>query len=200
MHETARILNTATVSSLVIMDEVGRGTSTLDGLAIARAVMERLLDPIGARTLFATHYHELTAIGHPRLRNFRLAVLEEEGDVVFLKRIEEGAALGSYGLHVARLAGIPPEVLARAASLRHELESREAGMRSGSEVKSGVEGGLPLRQGAPHPLPARLPATLDLFDPGELVLAELASIDIDRLTPLEALNRLSKLKKSLRKN
>jgi DNA mismatch repair protein MutS len=200
MHETARILNTATVSSLVIMDEVGRGTSTLDGLAIARAVMERLLDPIGARTLFATHYHELTAIGHPRLRNFRLAVLEEEGDVVFLKRIEEGAALGSYGLHVARLAGIPPEVLARAASLRHELESREAGMRSGSEVKSGAEGGLPLRQGAPHPLPARLPATLDLFDPGELVLAELASIDIDRLTPLEALNRLSKLKKSLRKN
>ncbi|MEI6386855.1 MAG: DNA mismatch repair protein MutS, partial [Spirochaetota bacterium] len=101
MHETARILNTATRSSLIIMDEVGRGTSTLDGLAIARAVTERLLDPIGARTLFATHYHELTAIGHPRLRNFRLAVLEEEGDVIFLKRIEEGAALGSYGLHVA---------------------------------------------------------------------------------------------------
>ncbi|HUW40727.1 MAG TPA: DNA mismatch repair protein MutS, partial [Rectinemataceae bacterium] len=97
MHETAYILNTATRASLVVMDEVGRGTSTLDGLAIAWAVAERLLDQTACRTLFATHYHELTALEHPRLKNLSLSVLEEEGEVVFLKRIESGPAKSSYG-------------------------------------------------------------------------------------------------------
>ena len=187
MHETARILNTATARSLVIMDEVGRGTSTIDGLSIAWAVTERLLDGIGARTLFATHYHELTALAHPRLENLSLAVLEEEGEVIFLKHIEAGAARGSYGLHVARLAGIPEEVLARARIIRAGLSARE-------DELAATRGGATARPPAPPP------PQPGLFDPRELVLDELASLDLDRLSPLEALNRLAKLKASLKKN
>ena len=128
MHETAYILNTATRESLVVMDEVGRGTSTLDGLAIAWAVSERLLEGIGCRSLFATHYHELTALEHPRLKNLSLSVLEEEGEVVFLKRIENGPAKSSYGIHVARLAGLPEPVLVRAAEIQAELSRAEASL------------------------------------------------------------------------
>ncbi|HUX39124.1 MAG TPA: DNA mismatch repair protein MutS [Rectinemataceae bacterium] len=199
MHETARILNTATRRSLVVMDEVGRGTGTLDGLSIAWAVTERLLDGIGARTLFATHYHELTALEHPRLGNFSLAVLEEEGDVVFLKRVEKGPALGSYGLHVARLAGVPDEVIRRARELRARLSALEAaGAVAGGLAASGgvskeaaaMAAALATPQGPARP-------TDTLFDPRDLVLAELASIDTDRLSPLEALNRLAGLKAGL---
>ena len=196
MHETARILNTATSRSLVVMDEVGRGTGTLDGLSIAWAVTERLLDDIGARTLFATHYHELTAIEHPRLGNFSLAVLEEEGDVVFLKKVEKGPALGSYGLHVARLAGVPEEVIARAGELRARLSALEAAGAGGLAAAFGKsEEGAATAAGlakAESPRPAD-----SLFDPRDLVLAELASIDTDRLSPLEALNRLAGLKAGL---
>ena len=125
MHETAFILNTATERSLVVMDEVGRGTSTIDGLAIAWAVSESILNSVRCRALFATHYHELTAIAHPRLRNFSLAVLEEADEVVFLKRLEERPAEGSYGIHVAKLAGLPPAVLARARVIQAGLEAKE---------------------------------------------------------------------------
>ena len=114
MTETAHILRSATRDSLVIMDEVGRGTSTEDGLSIARAVTEYLLDRIGAKTLFATHYHELSRLEHPRLAGYCLDVLETEGTVVFLKKVRPGASANSYGIHVARLAGIPEPVLDRA--------------------------------------------------------------------------------------
>ncbi len=181
MHETARILNTATRRSLVVMDEVGRGTGTLDGLSIAWSVAERLFEGIGARTLFATHYHELTSIDHPRLGNFSLAVHVEGGDVVFLKRIEPGPAQGSYGLHVARLAGVPEEVLSRAREIRERLSSLE-----GAGVAKAPGSSTPPIQGG-----------ASLFDPRDLVLAELASIDTDRISPLEALNRLAHLKAGL---
>jgi DNA mismatch repair protein MutS len=193
MHETAFILNTATERSLVVMDEVGRGTSTIDGLAIAWAVSESLLDSIRCRTLFATHYHELTAIRHPRLRNFSLAVLEEADEVVFLKRLEERPAEGSYGIHVARLAGLPSAVLERAREIQGGLEAKErtppAAIASPPAAAS---------RGPGPKAPAPQPPEAGLFSPGELVLAELASVDIDRLSPLEALNKLASLKKRLR--
>jgi DNA mismatch repair protein MutS len=189
MHETAFILNTATDRSLVIMDEVGRGTSTIDGLAIAWAVSESLLDTIGCRTLFATHYHELTAMAHPRLRNFSLSVLEEDEEVVFLKKLEEKPAEGSYGIHVAKLAGLPGRVLERAREIQVELEAKE---RSLPEQASLAQGGRAARG-----QDSRGSADASLFSPGELVLAELASIDTDKLSPLEALNKLAALKKRL---
>lgn len=203
MHETAYILNTASASSLVIMDEVGRGTSTIDGLAIAWAVCERLLDSIGCMTLFATHYHELTAIEHPRLRNYSMAVLEEAEDVVFLKRLEEGAAKGSYGIHVAKIAGLPESVLERARKIRDELARQEASLPAtkGSAAERGAlcvgtggqrvaaeEEGRRGRTDGPQG---------GLFSPGDLVLAELSSMDLDRLSPIEALNALSRLQKRL---
>ena len=188
MHETAFILNTATPRSLVVMDEVGRGTSTIDGLAIAWAVSESILESIRCRALFATHYHELTAIEHPRLRNFSLAVLEEDDEVVFLKRLEPKPAEGSYGIHVAKLAGLPAGVLERARFLQAELEAKERSL-PGSRPESGSEASAKARF-SPAP-------SAELFSPAELVLAELSSIDTDRLTPLEALNRISALKKQL---
>jgi DNA mismatch repair protein MutS len=209
MGETARILNTATRSSLVLMDEVGRGTSTIDGLSIAWAVAEELVDGIGARCLFATHYHELTALERPRLENLSLAVLEEEGEVVFLKRIAKGPAAGSYGLHVARLAGVPAPVLARAAELREELSRKEGALPAefgaarrdaGSGAARRSDAVAAASAGRPRPAGAagRPAAQAALFDPGELVLAELASLDTDRMTPLAALTELARLKAALR--
>ncbi len=189
MHETAFILNTATERSLVVMDEVGRGTSTIDGLAIAWAVSECLLDAIRCRALFATHYHELTAIEHPRLRNFSLAVLEEADEVVFLRRLEQKPAEGSYGIHVAKLAGLPTAVLDRARQIQSGLEAKE---RSLPDSPSGPRLESSARTRAVRAGPA------DLFSPSDLLLSELASIDTDKLTPLDALNRLSSLKKRFR--
>ena len=207
MHETARILNTATSRSLVIMDEVGRGTSTIDGLSIAWAVSERLLTSLGARTLFATHYHELTNLEYSGLVNLSLAVLEEEGEVVFLKRIVPGPAAGSYGLHVARLAGMPLEVIERATEIKRDLEYKEKMLvhhdsqrPEGLEARLGAlvgQNAVPANASGVKAVPRRSIAQAALFDPAELVIAELASIDTDKLTPLEALNRLAELKRRL---
>ena len=212
MHETARILNTATERSLVVMDEVGRGTSTTDGLAIAWAVSEDLLDRVGCRSLFATHYHELTALEHPRLHNLSLAVSEADGEVVFLKKIQEGPAAGSYGIHVARLAGLPFPVLERAREVHEELSRKEkilpqpSGAALGASpvpAPSAAAAGSGAREPGSEAASAGAagrarPATQGgLFDPGELVLAELASLDTDKLTPLEALTRLAGFRKQL---
>jgi DNA mismatch repair protein MutS len=126
MSETAYILNTATPRSLVIMDEVGRGTSTSDGLAIAWAVSEDLLARLGCRTLFATHYHELSEVRHPRLKLMHMAVDDEHGEIVFLRSLREGPAASSYGLHVARLAGLADTVLDRASAILDGLQARES--------------------------------------------------------------------------
>lgn len=177
MNETAHILRNATPSSLVIMDEVGRGTSTRDGLSLAWAICEHLLDVVGAKTLFATHFHELTALVHPGLKNFSMEVVEEGDEVVFLRRVVAGAADHSYGLHVARLAGVPGPVLARAAQILDNLPPE-----AGTAVP---------RKGRPLPEPE---AQLDLFDPEDRLRAELRGLEVDRLTPLEALNLLARLR------
>lgn len=199
MHETASILNNASSRSLVIMDEVGRGTGTLDGLSIAWAVSEYMLDAVGARTLFATHYHELTALRHPKLVDLSMAVEEREGEVIFLKRLVSGPAAGSYGIHVAGIAGIPAPVIARARELRAQLEAQERELPVGLGAADGAacaEAGAPAGATAAV-APPRSADPGSLFSAEELALAELRSIDLDRLSPLEALNRLAGLQKSL---
>jgi DNA mismatch repair protein MutS len=126
MNETAFILNTATEKSLVIMDEVGRGTGTNDGLSIAWAVSEELLNRIGCRTLFATHFHELSILSHPRLANRSMEVLDKDGKIIFLRKLKEGPAAESYGIHVARLAGLSENVLGRAEQIMELLKARDA--------------------------------------------------------------------------
>jgi len=189
MTETAHILRSATRRSLVIMDEVGRGTSTEDGLSIARAVTEYLLERICAKTLFATHYHELSRLIHPRLADFCLEVLETEGRVVFLKKLIPGASANSYGIHVARLAGVPEAVLARARELLAAMVGERDGMKH--VARDQTIANLPC---PPPPVPSRLP---QLFSDEELVLDELLSLDTDALTPLEALRHLDRWKKLL---
>ncbi|MGB4573319.1 MAG: DNA mismatch repair protein MutS [Rectinemataceae bacterium] len=217
MHETAYILNTAGPRSLVIMDEVGRGTGTLDGLSIAWAVSERLLDGVGCRTLFATHYHELTAMRHPRLVNLSMAVLENENEIVFLKRLKEGPAAGSYGIHVARLAGIPESVLSRARELQRRLSKAERSLRDEAGALSSDAAEAPADMPAVAPVSAAIVAaaapgaastsaaasapagTGELFGPEELVAARVRGLDTDRLTPLDALGLLVEFKKTLGK-
>ena len=175
MNETAYILRNATPASLVIMDEVGRGTGTRDGFSLAWAICEHLLDSVRAKTLFATHFHELTALSHPGLRNFSMAVVEEGDEVAFLRRVVPGAADRSYGLHVARLAGVPAGVLARAAQILEGLPAEE------TEV--------PPRRAAAHE------PQLELFAPPDRIKAALAALHLDETTPLQALNTLAELKK-----
>lgn len=186
MLETAAILRGATRRSLILFDEVGRGTSTYDGLAIARAVVEYLhaRPERAARTLFATHYHEMTAlaISLPRVRNQSVAVTEQEGRVVFLHRIVEGGADRSYGIHVAELAGMPAPVIERAREVLRTLE------------ESGRNGAAKRRAAAPSP---QLPL-METAAPSEVEDA-LAAIDPDALTPLQALTHLYELKAKLRR-
>ena len=188
MLETATILHNATARSLVILDEVGRGTSTYDGLAIARAIVEHLHHrPGGApRTLFATHYHELTALAAtlPRVANRSVAVREEGHEVVFLHRIVDGGADRSYGVHVAALAGLPAAVVARARELLVELEAQPTTAIGGAIAATTRD------------LGAQLPL---LGAPEEALLRELAEIDPDGLTPLAALQRLYELRGAARR-
>ena len=127
MTETANILNNATPRSLIVLDEIGRGTSTFDGLSLAWSIVEHLHNAVGAKTLFATHYHELTELTRrlPRLKNFNVAVREWHDSIVFLRKIVEGGTDKSYGIHVARLAGVPKEVLERAKQILVNLEESE---------------------------------------------------------------------------
>lgn len=179
MIETAHILRSATRNSLVIMDEVGRGTSTEDGLSIAQAVTEYLLDSVGAKTFFATHYHELSRIEHSRLSLYCLDVLETSGTVVFLKKVKPGASANSYGIHVARLAGVPEIVLSRARDLLATLVAQR------DSVPAHI---APLVPENRHP---------QLFTEEELVLEEIISCDINSLSPLQALQHIDRWKKSL---
>ncbi len=182
MVETADILNHATDRSLLILDEVGRGTSTYDGLAIARAVMEYIVGTIEARTLFATHYHELTdmAEDHPTVMNLVVRAREWEDEIVFLRQVEEGRSDRSYGVQVARLAGLPEPVLGRARSILNELQTRRSTSANGS---SG--------EGAPDT------EQIDLFHPARPVLERILNLETERLTPLEALQLLDDIQSSL---
>jgi DNA mismatch repair protein MutS len=176
MNETAYILHTATERSLVIMDEVGRGTGTNDGLSIAWAVSEELLERLRCRTLFATHYHELAMIAHPRMANRSMEARERGGEIVFLRKLREGPTAESYGLHVARLAGLPDAVLDRAERILERLKMNERSL-------AGVESSPP---GSPAPEPAPAPAP----EPWGRLLEDLRTLDPDRMTPLEALSRI----------
>ena len=200
MTETANILRSATSKSLVIMDEVGRGTSTEDGLSIAWAVSEFLLNTIKAKTLFATHYHELTRLTHESLQLLCLEVLETSGEVIFLKRIKEGASENSYGLHVARLAGIPQKVIDRAAKIIAVLQKHSPATETIiSDGDSGIDfAAEKLNSTAAAATEIRTNTNAPgLFSEEELVLEEILSVNIDELTPLEALKNLARWQKQL---
>ena len=191
MNETANILNNATDRSLIILDEVGRGTSTFDGVSLAWAITEYIADRIEARTLFATHYHELTELtrAYPGARNFNFAVKEWNEDIIFLRKIVEGGADKSYGIHVARLAGIPVEVIDRAKEVLGNLEQqsldiddRPALARSTAKPRAGEGRKAESIQ-------------LDFFQSiNDEIYRELKSLDLDAMTPLEALKLLAELK------
>ncbi len=193
MMETARILNQATSRSLVVLDEIGRGTSTFDGLSIAWAVAEHLHDhpTLRPKTLFATHYHELTelALTKERVKNYNVAVKEWNGEIIFLRKIVEGGTNRSYGIQVARLAGLPTKVVDRAKEILLNLEKGELdalGMPKIAMTKMSVS-------------KPNLPPQLSLFNPPDPVRSELKRIKIDQLTPLDALNFLDELKKKAEK-
>jgi DNA mismatch repair protein MutS len=185
MTETANILNNATPRSLIILDEIGRGTSTFDGISLAWAITEHIHDAIGCRTLFATHYHELVELEKtkPRLRNANVAVSQNQGEIVFLHRIVSGGADQSYGIHVARLAGVPGLVLERAREILTFLEKQhgpDPGLPEGPirrKVKTGRALSGSLFAALPDPL-----------------LVELREIDLAQLSPSGALDLVKRLR------
>jgi len=184
MVETASILHNATPRSLILLDEVGRGTSTFDGLAIAWAVTEELHERgRGAKVLFATHYHELTALAEqlPRVRNFHVAVKEWNDEIIFLHQVRPGGTDRSYGIQVARLAGLPPAVIDRARSILGELESERAALTAAAAPATDA------------------PVQLGLFPPsGDPLVRDLAALDVASLTPLQALNLLAHWQRQLK--
>jgi DNA mismatch repair protein MutS len=192
MQETANILNNATARSLVIMDEIGRGTSTFDGLSIAWAVAEYLHDlrGQGVKTLFATHYHELTELAHslPRVKNFNIAVKEWNDEIIFLRKLVEGGTNRSYGIQVARLAGIPDRVIQRAKKILARIEQGD--YAAGGAACLGFDA-KKARHG---------PVQLDLFrKPENKVIERLNQADISSMTPLEALIFLNELQQNAKK-
>jgi DNA mismatch repair protein MutS len=182
MTETATILNTATNRSLILLDEMGRGTATFDGLSLAWATVEYLHAESGARTLFATHYHELTMLAEklPRVRNLRVGVKEAAGGIVFLHNIEPGAASKSYGIEVAKLAGLPGAVIERA---RHVLRQHEKQERQSVQAETA----------------AAEPTQLTIFTPlSQRIVDRIEATDVNTLTPLQALNLLEELQQELK--
>jgi DNA mismatch repair protein MutS len=182
MTETAAILNTATARSLVLLDEMGRGTATYDGLSLAWATVEHLHDRVGARTLFATHYHELTLLAErlPRLKNVRVTVKEGAGGIVFLHTVEAGAASKSYGIEVARLAGLPQAVIERAREVLKVHERAES-----QQVREAV--------------PDAAKVQMTMFTPlSQKIVDRIEEADVDGLTPREALALLAELQRELK--
>jgi DNA mismatch repair protein MutS len=184
MTETAVILNTATARSLIVLDEIGRGTATFDGLALAWAVIEYIHQRTRAKTLFATHYHELTELADrlSGVKNFHVSVKENAGGIVFLRRVEPGPTDKSYGIEVAKLAGLPMAVIDRAREVLSEHEDAER--RASEHLANAPE------------TPASLQLTM--FTPlSQKVVDRLRDTDVNNLTPLEALNLLNELKKQI---
>ena len=197
MNETAYILNTASEKSLVIMDEVGRGTGTKDGLSIAWAVSEELLDRVKCRTFFATHYHDLSLLAHPRIVNRSMEVLEKDGGIVFLRRLREGPTEESYGIHVARLAGLSSSVLDRADQIMNELRRKTShkGMDDAKVIENKRQGVAVNLQSIP--VNEEIDVNLAENKVNKAVLKEIQQLDPDKITPLEALKLLSKWKQKL---
>jgi len=185
MTETAAILHTATPRSLILLDEVGRGTATYDGLAIAWAVIEYIHARTRAKTLFATHYFELTELADrlSGVKNYHVSVKETTNGIVFLRKVEPGAADRSYGIEVAKLAGLPSAVVERA---REVLAEHETADQRVTDHLAKDEGG------------ARAPTQLTIFTAlSQPVVEKLREVDLNRSTPLEALNLLAELKRQL---
>jgi len=195
MTEAASILNTATGRSLVLLDEVGRGTATYDGLAIAWAVVEHLESHTRAKTLFATHYHELTDLAEllPGVKNYHVSVKESGSNIVFLRKVEPGSADKSYGVEVARLAGLPPAVIERAREILTQHE------RSEHTLSEQLAAEAPRQDGDTAKPRDRSPVQLTIFTPlnADIVRA-LEEADLDNMKPLEALNLLAELKRQIR--
>ncbi|MBP3521680.1 MAG: DNA mismatch repair protein MutS, partial [Oscillospiraceae bacterium] len=181
------LLKNATKKSLLILDEIGRGTSTYDGMAIARAVLEYCADKkrLGCKTLFATHYHEITALEGeiPGVKNYNIAAKKKKDDILFLRKIVPGPAQASYGIEVAQLAGVPAPVIQRAREVLDELEAHD--WQPGSLT-------------APPAAPAGEAGQFSMEDMGALALADkLRGVDVDTLTPIEAMNLIYQWKKEL---
>ena len=190
MNEAAAILNNASPHSLILFDELGRGTSTYDGISIAWAIVEYIHEhpSVSARTLFATHYHELNEMEHAfkRIRNFNVTVKETDNKVIFMRKLEPGGSEHSFGIHVAKMAGMPKSIVKRANEILKQLESdnRQSGVKSKpvTQIATGGEG-----------------YQLNFFQLDDPALSqvrdEIANIDVNNLTPLEALNKLNEIKK-----
>ncbi len=198
MTEVANILRNATQDSLLVLDEIGRGTSTFDGLSIAWAVVEHISNPklLGAKTLFATHYHELTELEGKldNVNNYCIAVKEKGDDIVFLRKIVPGGADQSYGIQVAKLAGLPDSVLSRAKEIVEELNANDiSGIAKNIKVHSAVK----RKKAAPDEVDL---AQMSLFDTikDDDIIAELKEIEINSLTPMEAMNRLFELQNKVK--
>lgn len=189
MHEAANIVNTATSRSLILLDEIGRGTSTFDGISIAWALTEYLHAHIGARTLFATHYHELNELAelYPRIRNYKVDVREYEDKVIFLHKVLPGFADHSYGIQVAQLAGLPEEVTDRAKTILKRLEETDLSMKGSGRKKvlSDSEEAAKVQ--------------MTLFEVKDDELRQLLrEMNLDGMTPLDALHTLAKIQKRLK--
>ena len=185
MNEVAQILKYATKNSLIILDEVGRGTSTFDGMSIARAVIEYIVKKLHSKTLFATHYHELTDLADNdsfgKIKNFCVAVKERDEEIVFLRRIKPGGADKSYGIQVAKLAGLPKSVMKRAEKILKELETS-------GRVQSQIQ---------EHRNTSSSTLSTDLFS--SQLSEQLANLDVTTLTPIEAMNILYKIQAEAKK-
>jgi len=198
MNETAFILNTATERSLVIMDEVGRGTGTNDGLSIAWAVSEELLNRIKCRTLFATHFHELSLLSHPNLANRSMEVLDKDGKIVFLRKLKEGPAAESYGIHVAKLAGLNDNVLERASQIMELLKERDSDLSEtfyNEKIFKQNKDAVNRRNGIVNNEEQPDKQTAAISVPQSKIEKLLRETEPEQMTPLEALNLLCQWKK-----
>jgi DNA mismatch repair protein MutS len=188
MTETASILNNLSARSLILLDEIGRGTSTYDGISLAWAITEFLnKHPFKPKTLFATHYHELNELEEPDngIRNFHIEVKEMDNQVIFLRTLKEGGSEHSFGIHVARMAGIPKTILQRASEILNELENQRTHNQKPSEA------------GKPKSMPIQL-SMFQLNDPAlQEVKNIITSLDLNTLSPIEALLKLSEIKNKL---
>lgn len=198
MSEVANILRNATSNSLLILDEIGRGTSTFDGLSIAWAVVEHISNPrlLGAKTLFATHYHELTELEGKlnSVNNYCIAVKEKGDDIVFLRKIVKGGADKSYGIQVAKLAGVPDNVIERAKEIVEELSNNDI-----TEIVQNIsaEGGSKRSKPKLDEVDLEQISLLDTMD-NDTILNELKELDLGQMTPIEAMNKLYELQNKVK--
>ena len=195
MNEAASILNNLSERSLVLFDELGRGTSTYDGISIAWAIVEYIHEQKGhAKTLFATHYHELNEMeeSFQRIRNYNVSVREANGKVIFMRKLVRGGSEHSFGIHVAKLAGMPSSIIQRANQILSDLEQGARNQEAGCNSQEKIGGGK-AQVSAPSGMQLSF---FQLDDPVlEQIRDEVKTLDINNLTPLEALNKLSEIKK-----